>query len=631
MKKLLTALLMLLSMLALCACGGKDYVTMERAEKTAATGSKWTVLIYMCGGDMESEEAKATECLKDMFRLDYPENINVVVETGGSTNWHLKGIYSDYLQRFEIQKGGMVLADQKITDNMGNYRTLQDFLSWGVRAYPAEHYMTVIWDHGGGSMTGAAFDELYNNDCLNLEELSYAISLSGVKFDIIGFDASLMASLETASALAQYGDYMIASAEYSPVCWDYETAFECLINNPDVSAGEISKVICDSIYAKCEEEGADDIASISVTDLSKISTLSQAFDGLAGVMLTAADGLANCAHLQRNLEYTHVYGANTPDEGYTNMVDLGNLASIVQEDTGTTSDILGQTLDEAVIYTRNGKYHDGASGLGVFYPLDNNAETVEKYIDIATSNNYKKYLRSVVINPDSTLEDDYHSSWAWLDYMNEMQSLNCYAAVNEDEYYELGIEGSMDVVKGVGVDIYRYDEKSGAYAYLFCDENPDSLWDSGLFTYNTDTVPMLNGHFATINLVGWGGAYKIYSIPAVVNGEQTNIRVAYNPNEQTYEVIGAWGGIDSMSGKADRYLKKLKITDRITTVLRTREGGYAVGESFMVGIGGAKVREKKLKGGEYMLKYDAEDIYGNSIDVSGVLLELQGTNKYMHQ
>jgi hypothetical protein len=585
----------------------------------------------MCGGDMEAIVSKASECLKEMFKLNYPENINVVVETGGSSQWHLNGIYPDYLQRFEIQKGGMVLADQKTADNMGYYKTFEDFLSWGVKTYPADHYMTVIWNHGGGSMTGAAFDDLYNDDCLNLEELSYAISLSGAKFDIIGFDASLMASLETASALAQYGDYMIASAEYSPACWDYASALQCIIDNPDVSAGDISKVICETAYAKAVDEGAGDIASVSVTDLSKISTLSQAFDGLAGVMLTAADSLSNCAHLQRNLEYTHVYGANSPDEGYTNMIDIGNLASIVQEDTGTTSDLLGQILDEAVIYVRNGKYHDGASGLGVFYPLDNNPETVENYMEIATSNNYKKYLRSVVINPNSTLEDDYHSSWAWLDYVNEMQRLENYAAVNQDGYYELGIDGNMDMIKSVGVDIYSYDEKSGTSTYLYCDENPDSQWDSGLFTYDTDKIPMLNGHLVTMNFVGWGGAYKIYSIPAVVDGEQTNIRVAYEPNSQTYEVIGAWNGVDSMSGKASRTLTQLKFTDRVTPLLRTHEGGYTVGKSFMLGFGGAKLKEKSLKNGKYLLDYNISDIYGNRINANAVILNKQGLKKSLQQ
>lgn len=631
MKKILTMLFLVLSVCTLCACGGKDYITMEHKEKLPASGSKWTVLIYMCGGDMESADSEAVKCLKEMFELEYPENVNVVVETGGASTWHMKGIYSDYLQRFEVQNGGMVLADQKMADNMGDYRTFADFLSWGVRTYPAEHYMTVIWDHGGGSMSGAAFDELYNNDSLNLEEISYAISLAGIKFDIIGFDASLMANLETASALAQYGDYMIASAEYSPACWDYKTSLQCIIDNTNVSPGEISKAICDVAYEKCAENGGGDIASISVVDLSKISTLSQAFDGLAGVMLTAADGLANCAHLQRNMEYNHVYGANSPDEGYSNVVDLGTLAKIVQEDTGTTSDLLGQILSEAVTYTRSGKYHEGDSGLGVFYPLDNNPETVEKYMKVSTSSNYNRYLRSIVINSVSELQDDYHSSWAWIDYMREMQEFEIHASVNEDEFYELGIDGSMDVIKDVGVDIYKYDEKNNTYVYLGCDEEPDAQWETGLFTYNTDKIPMLNGKFVSMNFVGRGGAYMIYSIPAVVNGEQTNIRVAYNPDTDDYEVMGAWAGIDRMNGKSARKIVPIKLGDRITPVLHTREGGYSVGKSFIAGFGGVKVADKRLKSGEYMLEYNVKDIYGNSQDVNGVLLNINSGKKYMTQ
>lgn len=630
MKKLLKVLIPAAMLFMLCACG-KEYITMERAEKPASSRSSWTVLVYMCGGDMESLNGEASECLREMMELEYPENINVIVETGGSTQWHTDGIYPDYLQRFEIQSGGMYLVNQKIADNMGDYRTFTDFLLWGKSAYPANRYMAVIWDHGGGGMTDVAFDELYNGDCLNLEEISYAMSLAGIKFDIIGFDASLMASLETASAVSQYGDYMIASVEYAPECWDYTKAIQCLIDYPDSDAGEISQVICSAAYEKCANSNPTDSISMSVTDLSKISTLSQAFDGLAGVMLTAADSLANCAHLQRNLRYTHVYGANTPDEGYTNMVDLGNLASIVQEDTGTTSDILSQVLDETVIYRINGKYHDGACGLGVFFPLDNNPDTVEKYMDIATGNNYKQYLRSVVINPSSQLTDDYHSSWAWLDYMSEKQSFFNHSSINEDEYYELGISGNMDIVKNVSVDIYCYDKKNDVYTYLFSDEEPDSQWDSGLFTYNTDKIPMLNGHNVSMQLVGWGGTYLIYSIPAIVNGEQTNIRVAYNPNDGTYETIGAWKGIDSASGKADRYLQTLKLGDRITPLLHNRGGGYTVGNSFIVGIGGCKVEEKPLKNGQYLLEYDIEDIYGESTKADAVLLEKRSTGTNMHR
>lgn len=630
-KKLLWLLLLILSVLTLSACGEKDYISMERAKRAESTGPSWTVLVYMCGGDSESREGLASECIKEMTELDYPENINVVVETGGSSQWHINGIYPDYLQRFELQKGGMCLVDQKMADNMGDYRTLEDFLSWGTKTYPAEHYMAVVWDHGGGSLSGISYDELYGDDCLNLEELSYAISLSGTKFDIIGFDAGLSANLETASAIASYGDYMVASAEYAPECWDYTAAIQCLIDYPNGVTGDICRVICDAAYAKCKESKTDGAASLSVTDLSKVSTLAQSFDGLAGVMLTSTDSLNGCAHLQRSLEYAHVYGANSPEEGYSNVIDLGNLAEIVQEDTGTTSDILGQTLIEAVPYKINGKYHDGASGLGVFYPLDNNPDTVIKYMDIDISSNYKQYLRNIVTNTDAYQEEDYHSSNAWQYYSKELQNLQVYTDINEDAYYELNLIGYMGIVKTVGVNRSMYDKKSGKLVSLDFDEKCDSDWDGGIFTYSTSSAPMLNGRAATMRYVGWGGNYKIYTIPVILNGEQTNLRAAYSEASDSYEVIGAWDGVDAATGKADRTLRKIKLFDRITPVLAADDNSYVLGKRFIAGFGGAKLKSKKLKNGSYSLNYRIEDIYGNLIPTESAALDISGTGKDMYK
>ena len=31
---------------------------------------------------------------------------------------------------------------------MGDPRTLVDFASWGITAYPAKHYALIFWDHG---------------------------------------------------------------------------------------------------------------------------------------------------------------------------------------------------------------------------------------------------------------------------------------------------------------------------------------------------------------------------------------------------------------------------------------------------------------------------------------------------
>src|SRR5438270_88029 len=48
------------------------------------------------------------------------------------------------------------LADPATNDptthqsDMGSYRTLQDFVSWGSQNYPADQLAVVVWDHGSG-------------------------------------------------------------------------------------------------------------------------------------------------------------------------------------------------------------------------------------------------------------------------------------------------------------------------------------------------------------------------------------------------------------------------------------------------------------------------------------------------
>lgn len=49
-------------------------------------------------------------------------------------------------------------AADTLTDNgnptadMGDYRTLLDFVQWGTRTYPADHIAVVVWDHGSAAL-----------------------------------------------------------------------------------------------------------------------------------------------------------------------------------------------------------------------------------------------------------------------------------------------------------------------------------------------------------------------------------------------------------------------------------------------------------------------------------------------
>ena len=81
------------------------------------------------------------------------------------------------------------------------------------------------------------FDELNENDSLSLEEIDTALTSiydkMTDKFAFIGFDACLMATVETANMLVPHADYMFASEETEPgYGWDYTEIAGFMESNP---------------------------------------------------------------------------------------------------------------------------------------------------------------------------------------------------------------------------------------------------------------------------------------------------------------------------------------------------------------------------------------------------------------
>ena len=97
--------------------------------------------------------------------------------------------------------------------NMGKPETLTDFIVWGMKNFPAKKYIIDIGDHGAGFL-GACEDR---DEFMSLPDLNKAFSdaekQTGVKPDVIVFDACLMAQAEVAYELKDRADVMIASEE----------------------------------------------------------------------------------------------------------------------------------------------------------------------------------------------------------------------------------------------------------------------------------------------------------------------------------------------------------------------------------------------------------------------------------
>ena len=174
-----------------------------------------TLLIYMCGSDLESRRGYASDNIADMLEAQLPHNVNVVIQTGGANSWQREEISASEIGRYEVRHGKLIKKDTQPLASMGDAETLASFLLYAEENYPAEQTSLILWDHGGGSVDGVCRDELFG-DYLTLFELSAALAKAQMHFSFIGFDACLMATYETAHAVQDYAHYLIRRAGITP-------------------------------------------------------------------------------------------------------------------------------------------------------------------------------------------------------------------------------------------------------------------------------------------------------------------------------------------------------------------------------------------------------------------------------
>ena len=80
--------------------------------------STWTIFVYMCGTDLESDgSGMATMDLRQMLEARGSDNVKFVVQTGGTNSWANDTIDSTKLQRYVIQNQEMyLLIEQALSE-----------------------------------------------------------------------------------------------------------------------------------------------------------------------------------------------------------------------------------------------------------------------------------------------------------------------------------------------------------------------------------------------------------------------------------------------------------------------------------------------------------------------------------
>lgn len=471
--------------------GNVDITRPVSSETPMANDGSWTIFVYLCGTDLESNYGAATGDIEEMCSAASSDKVRFVIQTGGTQNWQNNYVTSGS-GRYLVQDNDVVTLDEFEARNMGDPSTLADFLSWGVQEYPAEHMGVILWNHGGGSISGVCFDELNDNDSLSVRELDSALytvfeNMSD-RFEFIGFDACLMGTVETANILASYARYMYGSQETEPGNgWDYTEIGNYLASNPGANGAELGQVVADGFYESCKQTSEEQDATLSIIDLDKIDDVVKAFNVFAKGMYEASEDTTVLTNVIRNIESADNFGGNNRSEGYTNMVDLSGLANACGDYADASAVV--SAVDAAVVYNKVGSTHRGCCGLSIYYPLSVEGSTELKVLeDISISPFYSSFIdrqdfSSSINYDDSQNYDDgtYYDQESGYYYFCQGNTQYCYDQ-NSGEYYEYDSNSDNWVQTNAQCDYNSYDYSGSNDDFGYNDDywfSDDSNWQGG--------------------------------------------------------------------------------------------------------------------------------------------------------
>lgn len=402
--------------------GFADYI---KSSATKSSGKSYspltskkdqTILIYIVGSDLESENMAASLDLCELMNSDIDtDKTSVVVYTGGANYWH-NGIPADkncvlYLQN----PGELGYVSQNNAMNMGDPFTLANFLEYGYSAFPADEYSLILWNHGGGTINGYGVDQI-SGDVLFLKELNSALENSPFneknKLKWVAFDACLMATVETAFVFSDYAEYMIACQEISSAM-----GFDYTELNKVCGKGMSAKAVAQSISTSAQEclyssnndalSFMADKSTYSCIDLSKVDEVETALGALfKKVDNNLADDYDDLCRIINSL---YNYASSFNQSTYTDLVDLGGLVRGLKAVYPDEAQNLLNVLNNFVVY--NNTKTSYSNGVSIYIPF-NDLSYIDTYLMIYETIGFSDVYTDFISDFVKALSSDGEDIWS---------------------------------------------------------------------------------------------------------------------------------------------------------------------------------------------------------------------------
>ncbi|MFQ6016389.1 MAG: clostripain-related cysteine peptidase [Anaerolineae bacterium] len=303
---------------------------------------KWTVAVYMAGDDIPDFLGRTIDSnvvldLREMKRVGSTSEVNIVVQTDEAREQNC--------YRYFISKGEDLAADRiemwRGDIDSGSPDTINHFIYWVARFFPAEHYFLVLWGHGRGhndedvyratrsvglttstraarsiareikpnsgffsttrqklltnkaQVRGFGYDDTSRQFLDNVEMqgvIDYARQALEQKVDLLGFDACLMSGIEVCYQLRDSAQILIGSQMEEPGDgWPYDAVLKHLLNEPDISPTDLAQ----AVVAEYADHYADEVVTQSAVNLEAAQSTAMSVSALAEALLTTLSNDTN--------------------------------------------------------------------------------------------------------------------------------------------------------------------------------------------------------------------------------------------------------------------------------------------------------------------------------------------------
>ncbi|ELX11784.1 cysteine peptidase C11 clostripain family [Janthinobacterium sp. HH01] len=396
-------------------------IAVSTAAAQGVAELEWTVMVYM--NAKNNLEPFALSNFHSMAAVGSTPKVSVVAQLGRPSSYRYTNEDGDWsgVYRFLVNKSTKPRIEQAVVDvaksgdstDMGSPLALKQFIQWSKKTHPAKRYMLVIWNHGqgwrfqladnkalklqssrgnltpqqiatipattpsvGGYRAVSSDDDtgkiLYNREVQDVIAAEFTKS----KLDLLGYDACLMAMLETAYGVAPSVNVMVGSQELEPGSgWRYATWLDKLVAKPDMGAEDLSKAVVESYRQQYLDEY---LTTLSAVRLSAIAELAKSLSDFSDAVRQAGD--AELKALRKARAGVSAYGASVSPPLRTS-VDLTALLKAYESNSKNAalknkSAKVRADLAKAIIsnYASSRSQYPkddtpyGSEGLAIYYP-----------------------------------------------------------------------------------------------------------------------------------------------------------------------------------------------------------------------------------------------------------------------